>query len=469
MGRVLPLFDGLQEVAPAVRAAVLERLDAYPGPFVLTAETHAYRQAAAGGRPQASAVIELGQLRIGELDNYRRTAGAAEAAPGDSGARTDDQAGAGREDGNEERTSRQYTSNQLFAVYGPDDPYSPDQARRWFTFLARGLERAHRYDIRWHNVPALVRPAPAAVIGALLAAGAFEVTLWPGYALCERLAPGFPGDLRRAMDVTFDASTFGLGGVASPLAVGGHLRWLALVAVIGALMWVGGTRPGKAKPKRTAGRRIGDRRSAGQGARKGLVWGVYLGGVELLTYWLRWPEDSWRIFDEMLARHGTRLSGGVVVSFLLVLIVVAVAVGAVAGALRRETGAAVEPSVEHPDAGRRTGLRVLLGSVAVFAVLWPPYVLMLELYYEMPSRPGLGVAAVTGAVFGAGAGLLFTATALSWSQFAVARLYLAARGRLPLHLLRFLDDARDRQLLTGADGIYGYRDPAFRDRLVVRG
>lgn len=38
----------------------------------------------------------------------------------------------------------------------------------------------------------------------------------------------------------------------------------------------------------------------------------------------------------------------------------------------------------------------------------------------------------------------------AYARFTVARLLLAARGRLPRRLMAFLDDARDRGVLRGS-------------------
>ncbi|MGI5239758.1 hypothetical protein [Dactylosporangium sp. CA-139066] len=461
-GRVLPLLDGLHELPAAARAAALERLDAYAGPFVLTSDPHAYREAVrAAGDPAGTAAVELRQLRLTELDAYRRAD-----RPADDGG--------GAEDVHADTDIRAALDRVFSDAYGPPSPYRPDEARRWLAFIARGFDRAHQYDIPWAGLPVLIRPAPAAAVGALLAVVAFEASLWPVYHLCERLRPGFLGDLRATMNTTFDAATFGLGGVASPLTAAGHLKWLAVVAALGALMWAAGTRPGRDKPRRAAGRRIGDRRAVIAGARKGLLWGVYLAAVELLSYWLRLPEDAWRVFEDGLARHGIELTAGIVVTFMAALVPVAAAIGAVRGRLRRAPGAVVTDA-PPPDPGRdvrasrRRLPRFVIVAIAVSAGLWPPYVLLLDLTYGLPSRPGIAVTAVLGALFGAGAGGFAAATFLPWPRFAVARLYLAARGRLPLRLIRFLDDACERQVLEPAGGAYRYRDPVLRDRLVSHG
>lgn len=56
----------------------------------------------------------------------------------------------------------------------------------------------------------------------------------------------------------------------------------------------------------------------------------------------------------------------------------------------------------------------------------------------------------------------------AWPRFALLRLVLAARGRLPWRLTRFLADARHRQLLRQSAGAYQFRHVRLQERLASR-
>ncbi|MFD6275083.1 NACHT domain-containing protein [Streptomyces sp. NPDC060209] len=61
--------------------------------------------------------------------------------------------------------------------------------------------------------------------------------------------------------------------------------------------------------------------------------------------------------------------------------------------------------------------------------------------------------------------LLFSFGSSAWGGFTMARLYFWATGRLPWHLLPFLEDAHARGVLRQAGGVYRFRHIELRDRL----
>ncbi len=61
--------------------------------------------------------------------------------------------------------------------------------------------------------------------------------------------------------------------------------------------------------------------------------------------------------------------------------------------------------------------------------------------------------------------LLFSFGFSAWGGFTMARLYFWATGRLPWHLLPFLEDAHARGVLRQAGGVYRFRHIELRDRL----
>ncbi len=82
---------------------------------------------------------------------------------------------------------------------------------------------------------------------------------------------------------------------------------------------------------------------------------------------------------------------------------------------------------------------------------------------------GLGVGLVVGLVeslaVGIAVGLVFPAT---W-QVTLASAQLRRRGEAPVRLLRFLEDARDRQVLRTIGQMYQFRHSRLQDRLATPG
>lgn len=61
--------------------------------------------------------------------------------------------------------------------------------------------------------------------------------------------------------------------------------------------------------------------------------------------------------------------------------------------------------------------------------------------------------------------LSYAVTASAWGRYTAARLYLAMVGRLPLRLMRFLEDAHRRGVLRQSGGVYRFRHIELRDRM----
>lgn len=74
---------------------------------------------------------------------------------------------------------------------------------------------------------------------------------------------------------------------------------------------------------------------------------------------------------------------------------------------------------------------------------------------------GLALGLTAGPVFGMVGGLLYTRT---WSV-SLAFMQLAARWGTPAHLMRFLEDARDRNVLRTVGPVYQFRHARLQDRL----
>ena len=74
---------------------------------------------------------------------------------------------------------------------------------------------------------------------------------------------------------------------------------------------------------------------------------------------------------------------------------------------------------------------------------------------------GLALGLTAGPVFGIVGGLLYTRT---WSV-SLAFMQLAGRWGTPAHLMRFLEDARDRNVLRTVGPVYQFRHARLQDRL----
>jgi hypothetical protein len=76
----------------------------------------------------------------------------------------------------------------------------------------------------------------------------------------------------------------------------------------------------------------------------------------------------------------------------------------------------------------------------------------------------LSLGLTAGAVFGLAIGLT-TALSRSWGGYLLSRAWLALRGRTPLRLNRFLEDAHRRGVLRRAGAHYQFRHALLQDRL----
>ncbi|MEU7903474.1 hypothetical protein [Actinoplanes sp. NPDC049118] len=77
------------------------------------------------------------------------------------------------------------------------------------------------------------------------------------------------------------------------------------------------------------------------------------------------------------------------------------------------------------------------------------------------------LAGVGGVLGGLVAGAAFAMATGSWLMFVVTRLLLAARRRLPLNLMQFLQDAHDRGVLRQAGAVYQFRHVRLQQRLLT--
>ncbi len=251
-GRVMPVLDGLDEIPDAVRSTAIEKLDQATGgrPLVLTCRTSEYHDAvAASGQVLTSAVVvELEPVGLDDAVTFLTAPepAAARWQPVLAGLPADPdtplaQALASPLMVSLARTvylapetnpselldisrfpDRETVERRLFdglipTVYGkkprsskgrqtPTRDPTPDQARRWLTFLACHLERHRTFDLAWWQLTyALSLPQAGALAGIL-------TTLTIGLTIAASLAIASTPLNGLAFEVTF--------GVFAGLAAG---------------------------------------------------------------------------------------------------------------------------------------------------------------------------------------------------------------------------------------------------------
>ena len=79
---------------------------------------------------------------------------------------------------------------------------------------------------------------------------------------------------------------------------------------------------------------------------------------------------------------------------------------------------------------------------------------------------GLGVVAAV--VVGVAVGLVNSFAETAWPSYAIARIWLALRHRLPWPLMGFLADAHRRGVLRQAGAVYQFRHIELQHRLATR-
>ncbi len=81
-----------------------------------------------------------------------------------------------------------------------------------------------------------------------------------------------------------------------------------------------------------------------------------------------------------------------------------------------------------------------------------------------PRAGALTVGFMAGAMFGFAAGLTVLLSR-AWGAFVLSRIWLALLRKVPLRLMRFLDDAHRRGVLRQVGGVYQFRHARLQDRL----
>ncbi|WP_309114388.1 hypothetical protein [Saccharothrix sp.] len=159
--------------------------------------------------------------------------------------------------------------------------------------------------------------------------------------------------------------------------------------------------------------------------------------------------------------HVLGVLGGFAFGFALGWVVspaAAVAAGAVSGLLWGMVG-----RIDHSTPPRSaTPLSVLRGDLVVAVVGSLPIPAMFATFLAFATSPWVIPRGFV--LFWLFYGLVWLAYT-AWSRFTIARLWLALRGRTPLRLMTFLDDAHRRGILRRNGPTYEFRHARLRDHL----
>jgi DNA-binding SARP family transcriptional activator len=503
-GRILPVLDGLDEAPPALHAAAIDAVDqAIAGgrPLVVTCRSAEYTEAVLRGGTilATAAVVEIEPVGLSDAAVYltarqppgdrrwqpvveqlhRQPAGplaqalstalmvdlarTAYSTPGTDPAELCDPIRF------PDRASIEGHLLDAFlpAVYASRPPppspagpfavagaqraaagrYQPGQAQRWLTFLAGHLERRHARDFAWWQLTrAIPRPIqgllfglPAAVLFAVAGelAGGWEIAAVYGIALalagCTAHAVGRrPGPARVEMRFRGTAARFlGRFGVGLVIGIALGLSWalpFGLIAVLiavfglclGAQVWL--DTPAEANRVSSPLTVLKQDRAAAVSFTLSfaLSLGTFYGVADAFTKQIRFLPVLGGHFDLALAL-AAGLAGGLLGRFAF---------------------------------GRLGGVAYGVGTAAFGGMVFP-----------RAATPAAGLMA--GAVFGLAVGLtIFLSRA--WGSFMLSLAWFGARGRVPLRLVRFLDDAHRRGVLRQVGAVYQFRHARLQDQLMSK-
>jgi hypothetical protein len=319
------------------------------------------------------------------------------------------------------------------------------QAQRWLTYLAKHLDAEQTRDISWWTmISSLRRPTrglilavPAALVfllTGLFASGPLVGAVYgTGPLVAGVLANAFGGRSEpRHVEIRFRGTAARFAGrfaIGVVLGVALGLGWSLSAGLIVLLAVVFGTGIGlpvwldaPAEVGRVAGPALNlkqDRLATfGLALSYAMSLGLFYGVANTFTAQQRFLPVFGGHFDLALAMAGG-LAGGLMGRFTF---------GRLGGVVYTAAGAAmggmVFPALGHLPAGIGLGALFALGTVLMV----------------LPGR--------------------------AWWVFVCTRLWLAARGDLPLRLMAFLDDAHQRGVLRQAGAVYQFRHARLQDRLV---
>jgi hypothetical protein len=322
--------------------------------------------------------------------------------------------------------------------------YQAGQAQQWLTFLAQHLQRMQTHDLAWWQLPCAL---PRLTRGLM-------------FGLPAALMFAFAGDL---------AGGYVIGAIYG-----------AALAAAGCASNALGRRPGPLRVEvrfRGTARRFAGRFAVGLaiGVGLGLSWSLPPGLIAVLVVvfglglalqvWLDTPADADRVSSPSIVLKQERIAA---LSFTLSFALSLGTFYGVADAFTKQirfipvlgstydlalalTAGLAGALLGRFAFGRLGGLAYGLAAAAVGGLVFP-----------RAGSPAEGLAA--GAMFGLAAGLtIFLSRA--WGSYVLSVIWFAMRGRTPLRLMRFLDDAHQRGVLRQAGAVYEFRHARLQDRL----
>jgi hypothetical protein len=325
----------------------------------------------------------------------------------------------------------------LPAAYAPRPGQPPPRydlqiAQNALAKIAAQMNQDGTRDLQWWQIPRWVPHAPRIIVVGLVVA--LVVGLVVGLVL------GLVSDLQTGLG-------FGLvGGVVFGLMSG--------LATLGA----SGPPAGTGRIGRPRLRRVFTRRSLKFGLVVGLVVGLVLGLVDLLL--IEFVNVGLGLVDSLRIVLETVLLFGLAAGLTGVL-----AVGLANAFEDPDNASSLSPAISW-----RNDLRHAMAiGLVVWLVTWFMGGLGLGLGFGLGSGPvaGLVVGLVAGSIMGLAAGLVAgLGTSYTWPA-ALAGAQLALRWHTPLHLMNFLHDARERNVLRTVGPVYQFRHARLQDRLAA--
>jgi hypothetical protein len=308
----------------------------------------------------------------------------------------------------------------------PPPRYDLQTAQNALTKIAARMNQDSTRDLQWWRIPAWApRAVPVIVTGLVTGLVAGLVA-----ALANGPVAGLPGGLRFGLKV----------GIVTGIVAG----------IVAGLTSLGGTGPPRQIGKLRL-RRVPSRDALLTTLVFGLVFGLAFGAVAGLPFGLAFGAVAGLPFG---------LAFGVVAGFA----------GALASGLRgglTDTDSTSSPSPALSRLGdRKYALGVGLAGVLMFGLVF-------GIIYGLFAGSALGIG--DGLVIGIGDGLAFglagglvvgPAFSRVWPA-SLAAAQLAAKWHTPMHLMRFLEDARARNVLRTVGPAYQFRHARLQDRLAA--
>ncbi|MER7475630.1 NACHT domain-containing protein, partial [Micromonospora sp. NPDC000018] len=488
---VVPVLDGLDEMPEEQVTACLEELNELPTQrFVLTCRTPVYeRYLAQGEKVRGAAVVVIEPLVPDEVAEYLVDAAPLHQAGNWSTV-------AARIDGDTELSGALSTplmvamARSAFDQPGTDPRdlvplaasrgrgavedellsravdvalrsrrgaqglrrWEPETARRYLAFLAAHLESLGVREFRWWQLPAALPRLFWAVADGLRTG----LAVWLALAVAGQA-------LRSVAGIVADPNTREL---LTTLADHPADLGVAAAAVAVPALALGGARDPGSRPKRV--QFVGGWGALRDGVPDGLMLGLFWGSLTWFVLWLFTPPPELAAAtDRLPAPTGwtVELRAAVVVGAVwFVLVVLRAALRVDVAAPAAELGATGVAETVRADRAATiasvvpTVAAALVGVPAGAALLW-----VTGLLPRLPSPQALAYA-------GLGAGLgwwVHRRGGGAWVRFGLARMVLAARGRLPHRLLAFLGHAETVGLLRHGAGAYRFRHGRLQSRLAA--